>query len=807
MDFLLKYILGVDPEALKAGTDWGFRLDSRPEGLVCLLLLIASFAFSGWIYKKERHNASIQMRVFLAIIRGMLLVIALLVLFEPVIAVEQAEQRRGVVVVMVDESRSMSIRDRLATPEHVKRLKDALGDGFLMDVEGVGKPAERLSRAELETLSRMDVAKWLLVDQKLNLIPRLRDKGRDKIYRFSDRIFPRRGEEEEVVVPADVKAEGNVTALGRCVRMAINDLKGIPICAIIVLSDGRSNAGESAASAATYAKTKGIPVFTVALGNSEEPRDVELSGVEGPEVVSVRDYVNIEAFVSSKGYEGRKVTVTLTEEDEEVAHQDLVLEAGGVRQRVKLRFKPEKSGEHIYAVKVTHLPDELLEENNSDVMRIRVIEEKIRVLYVEGTPRWEYRYLKNALIRDQAMEAAVILWRDLKGYFREGSIEIDTFPEAIEELAKFDVVIMGEIPAEAFTEDQFEVLKKFVSEHAGGLMMVSGGRYSPFSFVNTPIADMLPVVIGSDMPDTGDMALSGGFRLELTDAGKVHDVCKLNPAGGQANMEIWQSLPPLFWCYPVKRAKAAATVLAVHPIEQADNDKKLPVIATHFYGSGRVMFVGADSLWRWRWGTGDRYFYRFYSQAIQYLAQGKLYGGQKRFSLSFDSSEVAVGENVRMRARVLDRDFRAVELESVEVFIDVEGLETRQVELKALPGTPGHFEGEFLPPTQGSYVCRAASPGEAETEVGSFEVRMPRREFADPRMDEVTLKALAEGAAPGGAFLRIDELADLPDRVQSRDEDIFTETEIVLWDSWRLLLFFTLLITLEWGLRRWCRML
>jgi hypothetical protein len=166
-----------------------------------------------------------------------------------------------------------------------------------------------------------------------------------------------------------------------------------------------------------------------------------------------------------------------------------------------------------------------------------------------------------------------------------------------------------------------------------------------------------------------------------------------------------------------------------------------------------------------------------------------------------------MGERVRMRARVLDRDFRPAALESVKVTVEADGVEPRVVELKAIPGSPGLFEGEFLPPAQGSYTARASVTGEGMVPVGSFEVRMPRREFADPRMDEGALTAVASGAAQGGRYLAIDGLDQLPGLVQSRDEDLYTEDEREIWDTWRVLAFFAFLITLEWVLRRWCRML
>lgn len=807
MDTVLRYLLGVDPQSLEAGTDWTIRLNARPEGWICAMLLVGAFVFSGFIYRRERHDASTPMRVFLAILRGLLIVIALIILFEPVIAVEHLERRRGVIAVLIDESRSMSIRDRLRRDEQVDRLRKALGSAFKMkNDKGEEVTSTRLSREDLEKLARIDIANWLVVDEELDLLKRLGKKGRLKLYHFSSRIWPRRGEPGEVV-PGEALPEGNVTALGRCLRMAINDLKGLPICAVIILSDGRSNAGESPDSAAAYAKTKGIPVFTVAIGDPEEPKDIEISGVEAPEVVSARDYVNIEAFVSSKGYPGYKVKVSLLDGEKEVVSEDMVLQRDGGKQMARLRFKPEKPGEFNYTLRVSALPDELLEENNSERVRMRIIEEKTKVLYLEGAPRWEYRYLKNALIRDTAVEAACLLWRDEKGFFREGSVMTESFPDDIQGLLKFDVIVLGEVPPDTFTDEQLKLLKTFVSDHAGGLMVVSGPRYAPAAYSGNPVGEMLPIVFDGSVRSDGMGALADGFRLELSEAGKVHEVCRLNPAGGQANMEVWQSLPPLFWCFPAKRAKAAATVLATHPVERGDDEKKLPVIATQFYGSGRTMFIGSDSLWRWRWGVGERFFYRFYSQAIQYLAYGKLYGAQKRFSLSFDSAEVAMGEKVRMRARVLDRDFKAAAYESVDVIVEAEGVEPRKVELKAIPGSPGLYEGEFLPPAQGSFVVKADVPGEGSTQVGSFEVRMPRREFADPRTDEAALRNLSAGAADGGAFLAIDELGGLPEKVKSRDEEIYTESQIVLWDTWRMLVLFAVLITAEWLLRRWCRML
>src|SRR5208283_5464247 len=160
----------------------------------------------------------------------------------------------------------------------------------------------------------------------------------------------------------------------------------------------------------------------------------------------------------------------------------------------------------------------------------------------------------------------------------------------------------------------------------------------------------------------------------------------------------------LYWYFPVKHKKELATTIAVHPFDKDDQGHKMPLVVTMPYGSGRTMYLGVDSLWRWRFGVGDRYHYRFYNQAIRYLSTAKRLGGQKRFYLGADRNLVAIGDKVIVSAVIKDENYKEVTVEKAVAHARNPKGEEFAVELQRLRDRPGNYEGQFFPPLQGDYT-------------------------------------------------------------------------------------------------------
>jgi uncharacterized membrane protein len=274
-------------------------------------------------------------------------------------------------------------------------------------------------------------------------------------------------------------------------------------------------------------------------------------------------------------------------------------------------------------------PGELSPANNRRLVPLRVVDKKLQILYLEGSPRWEYRYLKNAILRDTSVQFACLLTEADPRRGGEGNRRITGFPRDVAELFRYDIVILGDVPREWFTSAQLEALRRFVQERGGSLVAIAGERSMPWEYRETPLADLLPVVL----PDTREEITSDEpFRLQLTDAGKRHPMMLIADRP-ERNLQVWQELPGVYWCGVVPRAKPGATVLAVHPT-RTNPSGPLPLMAVQQTGEGRCFLSLVDSTWQWRYRLGDRYFYRYWGQVLRSLTPHELPGSNRYAKLT-----------------------------------------------------------------------------------------------------------------------------------------------------------------------------
>jgi len=273
------------------------------------------------------------------------------------------------------------------------------------------------------------------------------------------------------------------------------------------------------------------------------------------------------------------------------------------------------------------------------------------VLVVESVPRWEYRYLRNALSRDPGVEVSCLLFQP--GLSKRGGGNkdyINSFPAGLDELSKFDVVFLGDVGVGAgqLTEEDCRLLKGLVEYQASGLVFMPGPRGEEASLVGTPLDDLCPVVI--DTASVGGNSTDGPRRLVLTEAGRKSLLTKLADSGNE-NIAVWESLPGVQWYGPVLRAKAGSEVLAVH--EDAANDYgRIPLLVTRTYGSGKVLYMATDGAWRWRKGVEDKYHYRFWGQVVRWMAYRRNMAEGERMSLSFAPEQPELGQSLALDARV-----------------------------------------------------------------------------------------------------------------------------------------------------------
>jgi uncharacterized membrane protein len=814
----LDWLLGIDRGGMEAA-ETTLALKSAPALWVFVLVIVpAVVGLAIWLYRREAGAAAPRSRIVLAILRAVLLLWIALLLCEPILFLERTRHRRSVVAVLVDQSRSMGIRDPILDAE--ERLQVARAAGLHA---GAG-PLPPDAAAALDAATRIDLVNRVVKNEDLGLLEALRGRNEVRIYGFDTRLTTE-------VEPGRFGAEGTLTAVGDAIKLAMNDLRSQALAAVVVFSDGRSNTGDDPRQVARLAADRYVPLFTVSPGIPQPLRDVELSRLEAPEVVLARDFVNLRFRVRAVGFEDRPVTLDLVEKGPDgervVDSKTLTLDAKQPDRPVGMRYKPQKPGEVELVIQTNPatLPGELTGENNRLTHPLKVVDQKLRILYVDGYPRWDYRYLKTSLVRDDTVEVQVYLVSSDPDFPQEGTKGLPAllaFPGERRALFAYDVILLGDVRPEDLVsptvsrEEVLQNLADFVNEGGGGLCFQAGSRANPLAYRDTPLAPLLPVELEDEAREL--LPTTEGFRPRLTPEGREHPILRLeaDPAASARLIEDpKEGLPGFFWFALVKRAKPGATVLATHPVREHERYGKLPLLAVQPSGRGRTMFVGLDETFRWRYLVGDLYFYRFWRQAITWLRQGRLLGS-KRFHVELDRPRYTIGERVRIAARVYDPYFRPSEEPFQEAHVETPSGVREIVRLAPVAGKTGHYEGTYAPteprdpndPSRTGLHRVWVGPEDEERDraYAQFLCVVPNREFDDPTIDAKTLDLMA--TTSGGKFFTLRTVADLPKHVRTvRSSAAIEAREEDLGDAPLAFLLFALLITIEWIWRKALRMI
>ena len=817
---LLSKLLGreIAPDA-----ELSIQFNQPVERGVALVLVLAVIGFAIWIYSKDgRQTASLALRIFLGVLRASLIAIALFIIGEPLLVATQIETRRSSVIVLVDDSFSMDLAFSDAQEPLRKKLQAAMGSTALTLKGESNKPlvvqSEKIAPNQFKYLTRLDVVQAALhnnVPGGTPFIDALKKNHDVKFFGFA-RGISANADDGKLLDPAKLAASnlrGAETRIGDSLRAALKETHGQPLAGIVIISDGRQNAGEDAVQAAANYKNRNVPIFSVGIGDPSEPKDFEVTNDGTPDVILPDDQSETTAWIRYKGYTGiETIKVEMKDGDRVVDSVDAKLGKPGEKTPVPLHFKESKPGKYTYTIHIPEQQGELRSDNNTVTYNFQVVDKKVKVLFVEGQdlPRWEYRYLKNALRRDHTTECDVLMATADNTFTwdgTDGKTPLDQFPINKREIGEYDVIIFGDVSPSIFTADQFKLLKDFISE-GGGFMMIAGERYAPSEYSAPPWSEILPVIPQRGPNQAPDGGFQDTFAVEPTQEGFKMAWMHLDP-DEHANHDVWENLPHMYWYYPIKKKKELATVVATHPTDKDETGAKMPLIVEMPFGSGKTMFIGVDSLWRWRRGVGDKYHYRFYNQAIRHLSMAKRLGGQKRFFLGTDRSQAAIGDKIVINALVKDENLRESTLPSAAVHGKKPNGESFMFDIKGLRDRSGTYEGDYIPEMQGDYSIWMTDPSQPDAHQSevTFKVEKPQLEFENPRLDEELLRNIAKAGGDGGDYYGIDALNTIPPKIQPREEKIPRESTIDLWDNWAVFALFTLLITMEWILRKVGRMI
>jgi hypothetical protein len=817
MTDLLLQLLGVPAnDAVRiAGASLAFRGGLSMGWFVFLILGAGGLVY--WLYRASPVTLAAWRRHALTALRVLFVALVLALLLRPVLAFTVEGSVRRVLVMLLDGSASMQIKDPRLDAGDQKRA--AIAKGLLEATGGLGQTLNRSRAREYEQVSRLDLTKSVLKNEQLDLLPRLDREFDLSAFNFGQgvsEISARKGGAEtnapgSADKPAKVtvdsfdwadrlEATAPATAIGDAIREVMNRKRGQPLAGIILATDGVNNSGSQPRDAAALARQEGVPLYIYGVGITS-PRDIIVQNIFAPDVTFVRDEVPITVRVRGQGLDGESAELQLKLGDQVVARK-VVAFSGDGEQVVPMKFTPQTLGEFELTASIDPRSDETVKDNNSRVHRLKVIDARIRVLLVDQSPRWEFKYLQMMLLRDRRIELKCVLIEGGRGISRAAdSPYLAEIPTRREELFKYDLIILGDVDPKILTTQHQENLNKLVSDFGGALVVLAGKRFMPAAYRRSVLDKLLPVEFDAPTLESNqDPVADKPIQLQLTSAGRASPMLRLSDKDTE-NADLWAQLPPVYWVARVSRPKPAAEVLIVDP-DPAKESRfgKMPVIAVQQYGLGQVMFVGTDNLWRWRKNAGDFYYTAIWGQIAQRVSIQRLLGVSKRTQLSTDRQNYMSGDRVTVYARLYTGvGFDPVQEPSVKGFFGMKnGQGSRpEVILRPVPEQPAMYRGEFVAPVAGSYSFWVDLDPDTPLD---FNVTEPQFEFGETAMNEGLLKELA--ATTGGQFFREEDLHKLPETISAKTERVQSPLEVELWASPLYFLLMLGVVTAEWILRK-----
>lgn len=659
-------------------------------------------------------------------------------------------------------------------------------------------------RAELALVSRRELVHAAFTNTGRPVLEKLERQADVRFFRFAETMeeAPEPWREPAARPASDARGTG-ATALGGAILSAVDRCQGLSISLVVALTDGANNSGPDPLEAARQLRKRGIRLVTVGVGLAR-PDDAALRNLVVPDVVFANDLVPLRVQCSSTGYEKRASALVARVDGMEVARKTVAF--SGQAQFEELLFRAGSSGgAHALEVSLTPLPGEATTENNVLRQPLRVLNDKIRALYIEGTPRWEYRYIRAVLKRDPRIDVQFINTEGDKELARASNEHLSRFPEKEPEAFRYDLVILGDVKASVFTPTQFALLEQLIRERGASLIMLAGRKHAPAEYVDTPLSAMLPVRFDQDpWEPIGDEVYPA-----LTAEGLRSTMMSLDRSEARTQA-LWANVKPLNWVPPVTGVKPSAVVLA-ELSDAPQRARAFPLVAWQRYGAGKVMFIGTDQLWRLRARAGDAYHLKFWGQAIQFLALSRLLGENRLARVETGRNEYAFGQPVELYASVLNEAYEPLISPSFTVHLTrLGGGEPVAVALKATPGLPGMYHGLYLPGAPGRYQVTSASDvpsgapagasGASGAAMAEFESKTETSEQIETAMDHDLLSKMAR--TTGGAYLSLREMPLLTGLAQERLASTRYTKEFEVWDNWLIPVIFVLLVSAEWAWRR-----
>ncbi len=798
--------------------------------VLLLVLCLTPVALVVWLYRYEMRL--IRRRVALALLALRLVVLALLLFlfcFQPVWAHETRHALPGRVLIAVDRSDSLSVADPQRPAVEKLRLARALR------LAGDLCPDDPARREELESerrhlheevcrrvdaLTREEVARRVLTGDGVRLLPALAARHNVELMSFAREAWDVKSDQPDALFqkPADATATA-FTDLRLPLQQAL--ARSGPdrgkVLGVVLLTDGRHNWGESPVKAALELGEHKLPVYPVALGARQAPPDVALVGVTAPPAVFKDVDAAVEARFKVSGLPAQDVVVELRRPGQPPLEERIRHDGTDRYHTVRFQVRLDQPGAQGLTVAARPVPGEVRDDNGRRTVVVNVADDKARVLLIDGEARWEYHYLAGALARDRTVQLdRVVFAQPRLGRVTEDELlksgnPRTALPTGDDPLSPFDCVILGDVSPAQLPSPERKRLEKYVADRGGTLVVLAGKRSMPLGFAgpgatDDPLAKLLPV----EQPSA--FAPEDGFSVALTEEGTRTGFLQMEQPADK-NVARWAELPRHFWAV-VGRPKPGAAPLALA------GDKDQALIVRHNYGFGRVLFVGLDSTWRWRYKVGDLYHHRFWGQAVRWAASDKpLVTGNEHVRFGSRQPAYRQGQEAELVVRLADEVTppRPDSLAGARILrkdgdkeeaVALVPLARREAQPRVLEGRvrdlpPGEYQVELVIPELADKLHGPTEPaGQSGKLRAGFAVTAPDgEEMAELATNWPLLEEMA--SKTGGRVFAPEDCAGLVELLTRQAATRTERTEHRLWQWWVTLVVLLALLTAEWAGRKW----
>ena len=440
--------------------------------------------------------------------------------------------------------------------------------------------------------------------------------------RYAVRVFRFASNTDRVGAARDLSFDGTQTKLGEALQRAKDEFTGLPLAGLVMVTDGADTEESSIQESLLGLRASQIPVFTVGIGRETLGRDIQISRVSTPRKVLKGTNLSVDVIVSQSGFRGTTVPLNVEDSGRILSSQEIALTNDGEPTTVKVHFTANEAGARTIRFRIPPQQGEEITQNNVREVLLDVQDRKEKILFFDGEPHFEVKFIRRAVADDPNLQLVVLQRTTDTKFFR---ILIDSpdelaagFPKTRDELFSYRGLILGSIEANAFSGDQLRMIADFADRRGGGLMMIGGRRsFAEGGYAGTPVADALPVVLESKQPDT-----TSRIQVTPTRAGQSHAVTQIEKTE-QESVKRWAELPPVISVNPIRQVKPGATAL-LRGVDE--NGRESIALAYQRYGRGKTLAFPIYDSWTWQMdakiAVEDMTHETYWRQLMRWLVDG-----------------------------------------------------------------------------------------------------------------------------------------------------------------------------------------